>query len=174
MKREPVWKLHEYEGGVVIQTGEASQLGNTYRKTFRSPETHDGVVVEADVPRACVLLHDNLVQRYLRPVYDPGLMSPLSLFVNEIGAVPRDPDSKRSLPAARIVGAIKGGNLRDSAERILRARGEGFNVVTVTTAHGGPTATQKPRSTLRMTWNRGRACRSGRLRMVSDRHRRAT
>lgn len=109
--------------------GVLEQVLNKCMRKLRNVQ--DGVIVELDVQPASFLIYDNLTERYLKPIYDSELALPLAPFVNEIGAVARDPDSRRSLPAGRIVEAIKGKALKETVERILHARGDGFNVVPV-------------------------------------------
>ena len=57
---EPVCKVHEYPGGVVIQAGEAPQLGDTHR---------------GDIPEAY-----RMVARYTRSVRFEGYQGPSGLF----------------------------------------------------------------------------------------------
>ncbi|CAB3781751.1 MULTISPECIES: NACHT domain-containing protein [Paraburkholderia] len=96
----------------------------------KSTNVRDGVVVQVDVQRACLLLHAYVTGKYIKPAYDAEMQLALSPFSEEIGAASRV-ESRLSLSAARVIEAVKDKDLRKLAGRILHARGEGFNVVSV-------------------------------------------
>lgn len=92
----------------------------------------DGIVIEIDLKTACQLLYDKVTYEYLADPEEPelkALLTPYSI-IESAGLGQKEP-VKLLLPAVKAIEAVKGKATRELVEKILRGRGERFNVVKV-------------------------------------------
>ncbi|WP_205417399.1 NACHT domain-containing protein, partial [Trinickia diaoshuihuensis] len=104
-------------------------LSSCMRKTRN---VTDGIIVEIDIKTACQLLYDNVTSDYLTEADDPelkALVTPYAI-IEPSGSEQKGP-TKLALAATKAIEAVKGKETRETVEKIVRARGERFNVVKV-------------------------------------------
>ncbi|MGF6982513.1 hypothetical protein QFZ99_001990 [Paraburkholderia atlantica] len=98
----------------------------------KSSNITDGVVVEVDLKKACQLLYDNVTSGYLVEADDLESKASVTPFaiIEPTGSEQKGPATV-FIPATRAIEAVRGKETRELVGKILRTRGDRFNVVKV-------------------------------------------
>jgi hypothetical protein len=98
----------------------------------KSSNITDGVVVEVDLKKACQLLYDNLTSGYLVEADDLESKASVTPFaiIEPTGSEQKGPATV-FIPATRAIQAVRGKETQELVGKILRTRGDRFNVVKV-------------------------------------------